>query len=258
MPPEDTSRRTADQIFDVVRDAGRRELERGSLALAFSGLTGGMTMGLTGLGTALLQSQLGDTGFAQMITFLLYPVGFIAVIIGRGQLFTENTLYPVVLLLDERGHLRNALRLWTVVFAANVAGTVLFAIVATRTSALTPAVQSALARLGQQSGDRSFGSAFWTGVIGGWLIALVAWLVSASHWTIAQFAVTYLLTYLVGVGHFAHCIAGSGEVLSAVLLGSTTFGVYLRWLGGATLGNILGGVLIVTLFNYGQVVADND
>src|SRR5436305_14000507 len=96
---------------------------------------------------------------------------------------------------------------------------------------------------------------FWSGVVGGWLIALVAWTVTASHWTIGQLAVIYMLTLLVGIGHFSHCIASSCEILTAVEFGSTSLANYLRWLAPATFGNICGGVFIVSLLNYGQVRA---
>jgi formate/nitrite transporter FocA (FNT family) len=92
-------------------------------------------------------------------------------------------------------------------------------------------------------------------VIGGWIIALVAWMVTASHWTIGQIAVIWLLTFVVGIGHFAHCIATTGEIMAAVFSGMVPFSRYLSWLAFATAGNILGGVVIVTLLNFGQVKA---
>lgn len=76
---------------------------------------------------------------------------------------------------------------------------------------------------------------------------------TASHWTIGQIAVVWLLTFLVGVGHFAHCIAGSAEIMSAVISGVVPFSRYLQWLALATAGNIFGGVTLVTLLNFGQV-----
>jgi formate/nitrite transporter FocA (FNT family) len=92
-------------------------------------------------------------------------------------------------------------------------------------------------------------------VVGGWLIALVAWMVSASHWTIGQVAMIWLLTFIVGAGKFAHCIVTSCEILSATMAGSVSAAVYLHWLLPATLGNIAGGVGIVSVLNYGQVRA---
>jgi formate/nitrite transporter FocA (FNT family) len=122
-----------------------------------------------------------------------------------------------------------------------------------KTPALRPDILSQLVEMGQATSFGSPAHFFWSGVIGGWLIALVAWTVTASHWTIGQLALVYLLTFVMGIGHFSHCIAGSGEILSAVLSGSVSVAQYLRWLAPATLGNICGGILIVSLLNYGQV-----
>jgi formate/nitrite transporter FocA (FNT family) len=155
--------------------------------------------------------------------------------------------------LDERRHLMATLKLWGIVFASNVLGAFLFALLAGKTPALRPDILAELIRLGQETSTGSFGHFFWSGVIGGWIIALVAWTVTASHWTIGQLAMVYLLTFVVGIGHFAHCIAGSGEVLSAVVAGAVPVAGYLGWLAPATMGNICGGVLIVSLLNYGQV-----
>jgi formate/nitrite transporter FocA (FNT family) len=249
----ETRRLTAAEILEGAVDNARDELRRSSQKLAFSGVAGGLTMGLTGLGVASMRALLGPRGSEQIAPYLLYPVGFVAVIIGRAQLFTENTLYPVLLVLDERRHLMATLKLWGIVFASNVLGAFLFALLAGKTPALRPDILAELIRLGQETSTGSFGHFFWSGVIGGWIIALVAWTVTASHWTIGQLAMVYLLTFVVGIGHFAHCIAGSGEVLSAVVAGAVPVAGYLGWLAPATMGNICGGVLIVSLLNYGQV-----
>jgi formate/nitrite transporter FocA (FNT family) len=249
---EESKRRTADEIFEHAKSAAEDELARGSSNLAFSGLAGGLTMGFTGLGVALVRSFLGDGPSQQLISFLLYPVGFIAVIIGRQQLFTENTLYPVLLVLEHKRHIVDTLRLWTVVFLTNLVGAFLFALLCMKTEALRPEVRQAIAHLGTTAASRHFTDLFTSAIIAGWMIATVAWLVTASHWTSSQIMVTYFITFLMGMGHLAHCIAGSGEVFCAVLAGSVTSGGYLYWLVPATLGNIVGGVLLVSFFNWGQ------
>src|SRR5581483_8563335 len=98
---EQSLRRTAREIFEKVEDNAHDELRRSTHALAFSGLAGGFSMGLTGLGVAAATAVLGDVPGHAFIANMLYPIGFIAVIIGRAQLFTENTLYPVALVLSE-------------------------------------------------------------------------------------------------------------------------------------------------------------
>ncbi len=228
-------------------------------ALAFSGLAGGITMGLTGMSVAIAHSTLAYTGSLQkFIPYLFYPVGFIAVIIGRSQLFTENTLYPVVLIFSDRRQILPTLRLWVIVFCTNVVGAAFFAGLAVRTGALRPEYVQELVALGIESAGSPISQIFWTGVIGGWLIALVAWMVTASHWTIGQIAVVWILTFVVGLGHFAHCIATSGEIFAAVFAGSMPLGAYFRWIFPATAGNIVGGVFIVSLLNWGQVKAGEE
>src|SRR5689334_19838222 len=210
-------------------------------------------MGLTGLAVAIAQAVLGSGQPAEFISYLFYPVGFIVVIIARAQLFTENTLYPVVLVIDEHKHVGNTLRLWGVVFASNVIGAIFFGWLVMKTGALPHNFADALAGLGIHAAEGSFGNIFARGVIGGWLIALVAWMVTASHWTIGQIAVTWMLTFVVGAGHFSHCIASSAEIIAAVMSGHLHFSAYFGWLLPATLGNIVGGVFIVSVLNYGQV-----
>jgi formate-nitrite transporter family protein len=251
----DSTRRSAPQILEQVANNGREELARSSKALAFSGVAGGLTMGLTGLSVAIVQATLGPGTTHEFIAHLFYPLGFIAVIIGRAQLFTENTLYPVILVLDEHRHVKNMLRLWAVVFVSNIFGALVFATLAIRTPALNPGYQQELMGLGMSALGASTAAVFWSAIIGGWLIALVAWMVSASHWTIGQVVIVWLVTFTVGIGHFAHCIATSGEILSAVVGGMAPVHMYLHWIAFATMGNILGGVMIVSLLNYGQVKA---
>src|SRR5438309_3206035 len=144
----DTRRFTAHEILQATVENARNELRRSIQKLAFSGVAGGITMGLTGLGVACIRAVVGEGGWGEFAAYLAYPVGFIAVIIGRAQLFTENTLYPVVLVLDERKHLIRMLRLWGTVFAANVLGAWIFSVLAAKSSALHPDMLSALARIG--------------------------------------------------------------------------------------------------------------
>jgi formate/nitrite transporter FocA (FNT family) len=251
----ETRRLTAQEIFHAAVENAREELRRTARTLAFSGVAGGLTMGLTGLGVASVRAILGDGAWAQSASYLIYPVGFVAVIIGRAQLFTENTLYPVVLILDERQHLLRTLRLWAVVFSSNILGAFFFALIVARTSALKPTILAKLVGLGVDAVSGPPGYFFWSGIIGGWIIALVAWVVTASHWTIGQLVMVWLLTFVVGIGHFSHCIATSGEILSAVVHGDVGAITYFHWLLLATAGNIVGGVIIVSVLNYGQVRA---
>jgi formate/nitrite transporter FocA (FNT family) len=248
------ARPSAEDIYRQVATNARQELKRSNTSLGISGFGGGAFMGLSALGTAIAVSKLGNSDGAHMISRMFYPIGFIVVIIGRAQLFTENTLYPVALVLAEKREFWNTLRLWSVVLPANVAGAFAFAMLASWTTAINPAYVATMSQLGMSAIDHPASTVFWSGVMGGWIIALTAWLVSGSHSITGSVAVIWMLTYIVGLGDFAHCIATSGEILVAVLTHHAPWMAYPEWFFPAVAGNICGGVGLVTILEYGQVI----
>jgi formate-nitrite transporter family protein len=253
----------AQDIYEQVANNARQELGRSSISLAISGLAGGIFMGLSALGNAIAIALLTPTGSTPTNTTLFvakmfYPLGFIVVILGRSQLFTENTLYPVALVLAEKKHFWKTLRLWATVLPANVLGALAFAALAALTSALRPDMLQALAQLGLDAAHNPPSAIFWSAVMGGWIIATVAWLVSGSHSITGSVMIIWMLAFVVGLGNFAHSIATSGEILAAVLIGKATWSSYGTWLLLAVAGNICGGVGMVTLLEYGQVIYGKD
>jgi formate/nitrite transporter FocA (FNT family) len=117
-----------------------------------------------------------------------------------------------------------------------------------------PDTRHALMELGLQAANRSPSAIFWSAVTAGWIIATAAWLVSGSHSITGSVMILWILTYVVGLGNFAHCIATSGEILSAVVGGQLGTGSYFHWLWIAVAGNVCGGVFMVTLLEYGQAI----
>ncbi len=256
-------RPSAQDIYEQVANNARQELGRSGVSLFISGIAGGIFMGLSGMGNAIAIALLTPPGTQPtpatlFIGKMFYPLGFIAVILGRSQLFTENTLYPVALVLAEKQHLWKTLRLWLIVLGANILGAAAFAALASFTGALRPEFVGALSWLGLEAAARPAATIFWSGVVGGWIIATVAWLVSGSHSITGSVMIIWMLAFVVGLGGFAHCIAGSGEVLVAVFLGHAPLLTFPRWLIPAVAGNICGGVGMVTLLEYGQVVYGRD
>jgi formate/nitrite transporter FocA (FNT family) len=248
------ARPSAEEIYQQVATNARQELKRSSTSLALSGFGGGAFMGLSAMATAIAVALLGTSDHAQMISRMFYPLGFIVVIVGRAQLFTENTLYPVALVLAEKRHFWNTMRLWAVVLPANVAGALAFAVLTALTPALDERYVDSLSQLGLAALAHPASAVFWSGVIGGWIIALAAWLVSGSHSVTGSVMLIWMLTFVVGLGNFAHCIASSGEIFVAILAHRAPWIAYPEWFFPAVLGNICGGVGLVTILEYGQVI----
>ena len=240
-------------IYERICDDTVEELQRPPTSLGFSGLFAGFTIGAAPLAYALALVALGDGDSQKFIAALLYPIGYIAVIIGRAQFFTENTLYPVMVSMRKPEFLRSSSRLWAIVYAANLTGALLFAMLAIFTGAFGDPVQAVLVAEGVGDTSGPLSSTFWSAVVTGWLLALVAWLVEASEHAIGQIVVIYAITLLVGLGGFDHCIATTVEAFCALFEGPLAVGDLLGWLAVTTAGNIIGGVMIVAAINYGQV-----
>src|ERR1700692_1319953 len=125
QPQKNLARPSAQDIYEQVAQNARQELARSTVSLIISGFAGGTFMGLTALGNAIVLAMLTAngaipaSGTVQIVAKMFYPLGFIVVILGRSQLFTENTLYPVALVLAEKRHFWTTLRLWATVFPAN-------------------------------------------------------------------------------------------------------------------------------------------
>jgi formate/nitrite transporter FocA (FNT family) len=269
MPPQsqdaqkNLERPSAQDIYEQVANNARQELGRSSVSLAISGFAGGIFMGLSALGTAIALAMLmpaggQHSGTVEFIAKMFYPLGFIVVILGRSQLFTENTLYPVALVLKEKRHFWNTMRLWAAVLPSNVLGAFAFACLASLTHALKPEFVHSLSQLGIEAIHNTPPAIFWSGVMGGWIIALAAWLVSGSHSITGSVMIIWMLTFVVGLGSFAHCIATSGEIFVTILVHQAPWSTYPAWFFPAVAGNICGGVGMVTLLEYGQVIYGGD
>jgi len=243
-------------IHEVIRRRGEEELARSNSALAWSGLAAGLSMGLSLITEGLLKTHLPDAPWALLVSKMGYSMGFVVVILGRQQLFTENTLTPVIPVLAKRdlATVFKTLRLWLVVLASNLIGALCIAWVLGHTDAFEQSVRNAFAEIGQHAIGNTFGTTLLRGIFAGWIIALVVWLMPAVPNN--RLWVIMLLTWLVGVADLSHVIAGSIETMYIVLTGSATWREYfLHFMIPALLGNTIGGVSLVALINHAQLVA---
>ena len=243
---------------EVIRREGTKELERPPSALAWSALAGGLSMGLSMVAEGVLHAHLPDAPWRPLIAKLGYPVGFLAVILGSQQLFTENTLTPIVPLMAKRTTemFRKVAALWGIVFVMNLVGTLLFALAIAYTDAFSPEVKHAFDSIGRQAMEGSSMTIFVKAVFAGWIIALLVWMLPASG--SAKVFVIFVMTWLVGAGQLAHVIVGSAEVFYLAATAATTWGRALsHFVFPTLLGNIVGGVSIVAAINHAQVAAGN-
>jgi len=253
--PQVGTRFSAEEIHDNVLEAAEEELDRPASELVWSALASGLLLGFSFLTVAFLTS-LVPPAYKEVMTALGYPLGFFYVVHARHQLFTENTLEPVIPLLEKRNRetLGQLLRLWGIVLPANLLGALIFAEVLAHTQVIEPKLVTHLLDAARTSTEATAQLVFYKGIWAGWLIALMAWLISATRDTTAQILLVWLTTAPIAAFGFKHSIAGAAEAFYRAAMG------YASWTQmiftfeiPAILGNIVGGVVLVALLNHGQV-----
>ncbi len=245
-------------VYEAVRQEGLDELERSNSALAWSGLSAGLAMGFSLLSEGILASRMPDAPWRPLLAKFGYCVGFLLVVLGRQQLFTENTITVILPLLRKPG-LRmfgNVARLWAIVLVCNLLGAFAIAWVLGNTDVVSPEVRHAMEELGLATMNHGFWTLLVRGIFAGFLISLMVWLMpfaeSARVWVII------IVTYIVGIGDFSHIIAGSVDSFYLVGLGQKTIGDYFVYMFPVLLGNIIGGSSIVATIAHAQYIGGGE
>lgn len=239
-------------VHEAIRFEGHEELERPLSSIGWSALAAGLTMGFSMVAQGILQSRLPEAPWRELVSSFGYCAGFLFVTMARQQLFTETTLTVMLPYLHGSHKGGEILRFWAIVFAANIIGTLMFAAAAGLPGLFEPEVQRAFVELGKKAAEPPFLAVVAKGVVAGWLIALMVWLLPAAG--PARFLVIVTVTYVIAIAHLSHVIAGSAEVAFAAVRGAAGWGEYLvGFLLPALIGNTIGGVTLVALLNHAQV-----
>jgi len=241
-------------VYEIIRVEGEGELARSFGALWWSALAAGISIGFSALSMALLKAYLPEVRGAWIIENIGYATGFLIVILSRQQLFTENTLTAVLPVISRRqwSWVWVMLRLWGIVLAGNSVGCLLFASFLAYSGALSPEIASAMRAVGATLMSNAPLEMFVKGIVAGWLIAALVWMLPSSEGT--EIFVITLITYLIALGGFTHVVAGSAEALYLVLTGHESLlrAVFVFFLP-TLLGNVFGGTLLFAFLSYAQV-----
>lgn len=261
VPPDQGTSGT-DILARQIR-SGLNELQRPADGLLLSALSAGLDIGFGPLFMGIVltfTAGVYDPATQRLLVANAYAIGFVFVVLGRSELFTEHTTLAVLPVLDGRSTFASLARLWGLVYVGNVVGASIFAAAMVW---LAPAYgiinYGVFAELAAPLLHHSAPVVFAGAVLAGWLMGLLSWLVAGADGTIARFAVVWLVTAAIGLAHLPHSIAGTVEVLAGVLTSDAyPLVAYLRFLVVATAGNIVGGVVFVALLKYGHVVRGSE
>jgi formate/nitrite transporter FocA (FNT family) len=242
--PEDIYRRT--------KEEGARRLERPLLEMVSTALAAGFDIvaGLVALAIldASLQARLGLKP-AHVLASLGFGIGFVFLIVGRGELFTENFLVPIAGLDHRRRSSWLGLaKLWTTSPLFNILGGVVIILLLSTHGVLPSGTAQALAKRADAIHDQGTLTLFVSAIFAGALITAMTWFVEGQESMLVRVVVAWIAGALLALGSFNHVI-----VITLELIFGYRFDAHFAWtfiLGNfflAAAGNMLGGVGLVTL-----------
>ena len=241
-------------VFEAVRRNGEEELLRPNRALLFSGIAAGILISFSVLGEALLRSWLPDAEWRYVVENMGYTFGFMLVILGRMQLFTENTITTVapVLISGSGAGAWRMVELWALVLGANVIGAFGVAAFLAYAPVLSGDVAAAMMELSRHATGMSAFDGMMRGIPAGVLIAALVWMLPTAKGN--EVVLIFLFTWLIALGDFTHIVAGSVEMAFLMVQGElgllqAVFGFFLPVLAG----NVIGGTVIFTLLVWAQI-----
>lgn len=246
-------------VLESLIETGQHEIERETTGLLLSGFSAGLDIGFGPLLMAVLLTLTaggyGDIG-TELLLASAYAVGFIFVIIARSELFTEHTTLAVMPVLDNRASLGKLARLWGLVWVSNIVGGIVFtAFIVTLMPNLGVATPEAFGTIAHKLVDHDLNWLFIAGILAGWLMGLLAWLITAAQETTSRLLIIWLITASIGILHLPHSIAGNIEVLFGVFVSPRVSVLdYVAFLVLATIGNAVGGGIFVGVLKYSHVV----
>jgi formate/nitrite transporter FocA (FNT family) len=254
---EEMSSPRAPVIYEVVRRLGDEEMERPITSLWWSGVSAGLSISFSLLAQAILEMHLPDTPWRLLIAGFGYCVGFLMVILGRQQLFTESTITAVLPVLSKVSwqSIWGMARMWLIVLIANLTGTLFAAMFCTFTPVLPADLLAGMLKISSALLSLGWWNMAFRGVTSGFLIAAMVWMIPSAE--NAKFLVITLMTYLIAIGGFTHIVAGSMEAYMLVLNGEWEWWRMLgQFLLPVLLGNMIGGTALFALISYAQVMEE--
>ena len=244
-------------IYAVVRRLGEEEMERPVTSLWWSGVAAGLSISFSLLSQAILTTHLPQASWQPLVVSFGYCIGFIMAVLSRQQLFTESTItavLPVATDVTWSNILRMA-RLWAIVLAANLAGTLFAALFCTFTPVLPGDIYNGMLEISRDLLAFGRWEMVFRAIAAGFLMAAMVWLMPGAEG--AQFHVITLMTWLIAVGGFTHIVAGSMESYLLVFSGEWAWWQMIAdFMVPVLIGNMIGGTALFALIAYAQVMEE--
>ncbi|EPT7317167.1 inner membrane protein YfdC [Klebsiella oxytoca] len=242
---------------EVIRQDGEKELERDAMALLWSAIAAGLSMGASLVAKGIFHVHLSELPGGFLLENLGYTFGFVIVILARQQLFTENTVTAVLPIMHKPtlSNIGLLLRLWGVVLAGNLIGTAIAAWAFDVMPVFDEPTREAFLKISLKVMQNPPLEMFANAIISGWLVATMVWMFPAAG--SAKIIVIILMTWLIALADTTHIVVGSVEIFYLVFNGTLPWQEFIWPFALPTLaGNICGGTFIFALLSHAQIRND--
>jgi len=246
------------EIFQRAVTEGERRLNMPALEKVATGFIAGVTIvfGVVALGIvySLIEPELGP-GVADVAGALAFAIGIVFLVVGRTELFTENFFGPVAATIEDRATSRwtRLAALWFVILVLNLVGGAVLSAILTVEGALPDGAPEALVHVGEEIAAKSIAATFARAIAAGALLTLLSYMLHGCDSIRSRISITYMVGFFVAVGPFDHVVVSALHLLLAVWLGATvTYGDVASNIAISTIGNLLGGLLLITLTHAAQ------
>jgi formate/nitrite transporter FocA (FNT family) len=245
-----------EEIYERTRREGQRRLSRPLLELAATALVGGFDVAFGVAAYGLAAGAFGGSGDrAHLAGALAFGIGFVFVVVGRSELFTENFLVPIAGLERNRRSYAKLVELWAAALVLNIVGGAVIALVVTSRGVM-PVGASALRDLARHVHSFTPETAFLSAIVAGGLMTLLTWFVEGAAESMGvRIVMAWIVGSLIVLGSFNHAIVGQIELVYGMRYGvHVPIGDYLANLGLGIVGNLVGGLGLVTFARFAQAV----
>lgn len=245
--------------YDILKEqieAGLKEHHRSNVGLFLSSLSAGLEVGFSilmiGIIYTLFKAEVSPSKLYLMMA-LVYPIGYIFVIIGRSELFTEHTTLATIPVLNGEANLKSLIKLWITIYLGNLLGGYIFGLLVLQFNEGTHLISlDFFYYVSEKMISYSSGNTLVSSIITGWLMGTLSWLLSSAQDTLSRVVMIFLITFIISIAGLHHCIVGSIEVFMAFFSNANkiTLVDFLKFQSISTLGNIIGGVVLVALVKF--------
>jgi len=248
-------------VGEILREqieTGLEEYNRSNRNLLFSSLAAGMEVGFSLYALAIVYSSFAGNTNSELLHYALalaYPIGFVFVVLGRSELFTEQTTLAVLPVLNGYKTIPDLLKIFGIIYFGNLlGGYIIGGLLVLLTPPLDVFNEDAYYHLAHKLIKYDAWVIMGSGLLAGWLMGLLSWLVTSSQDTLSRIFIVILITFVIGLGNLHHSIVGSIEVFAGVITSDKiTWNHYAHFQIFTTIGNIAGGILFVSIIKYASI-----